>query len=310
MDVFMRSVGFTRIGFFENVANIKKEIAETPDKKVVLGYGTEGLFVELYKMYGNGIGILARGIMDDYENITIESCEAFAVAETDLAVNKYVVELANNQPLIVFEDVGTGNELVFALQNRIDYIKDEQRFINHGRSVLYSKDLGIVKRKVNYVAFSVYGSIILPVHKPSGGSFEDTEEVYEAAPKSGSGTGIQNPFIRLAQNDEEALELLQSYADEVMKDIGDRLEDEDLLSVIEGFFLPMGEKETDYSVLGEIEAIEQLTNERTKEKILRLSLNITGSKMQLLINNRDLVGHPIPGMRFMGTCRLRGTVLI
>jgi len=299
IDAFMRSVGFTRIRFFDNINSIKKEITENPDKKVVLAYKGEGIFVELYKTYGDGIGILARGVMKDDETVNIESWEAFAISELDLAVNKYVVEFADNQPLIVFEDVGTGNELVFALQNRIDFIKDEQRFINHGRSVLYSKEEGIVKRKVNYAAFSVYGSVILPVHKENEDAAYDNDDSDE-----------HTQVIRFTESEDEALNLLQNYAEEALKDIGERLVDEDLLSVIEGFFLPMEENETDYSVLGEIEDVFEIANKLTKETVMRLSLNITGTKMQLLINKRDLIGHPSVGMRFMGTCRLRGTVLI
>jgi len=299
MDVFMRSVGFTRIKFFEKINQIKKELAESPDKKIVLGYGSEGLFVECYKLYGDGIGILARGVMNSDDVITIESCEAFAVSDTDISVNKYVVEFAKNHPLIVFEDMGTGNELVFSLQNRIDFIKDEQKFINHGRSVTYSKKMGIVKRTVNYSAFSVYGSIILPVHKQDEEAFISDDD-----------NNYQPNIIRLGDNEDEDLSVLQNYAEVIVQDIEERLLEEDVLSVVEGFFLPMEENETDYSLLGEIEEVSNIVNKYTKEKIVKLSLNVTGTKVQLLINRRDLIGHPIVGMRFMGTCRLRGCVII
>jgi hypothetical protein len=231
--------------------------------------------------------------------VTIESCEAFALCDEDMSVNKYIVEFAQNQPLIVFEDVGTGNELVFALQNKIDYLRDERRFIDYGRSVNYSREFGIVKRKVNFAALSVYGSVILPVHKGctcDGAGFDE---------------GSCKPsVIRFGENDDGDLTLLQTYSEELLKDISDRLSEEDLLSVIEGFFLPMEENETDYSILGEIEAVECIENELTEEEVLRLSLKITGTQLQLLINKRDLVGYPSPGMRFMGTCRLRGSVII
>jgi len=295
MDVFMRSVGFTRDSFFENINRIKEELTVAPDKKVVFDCGALGLFAECYKMYGDGIGILARGTVDCDDNLNIDSCEAFAFCNTNFAVNKYIVEFAENQPLIVFEDIGTGNELVFALQNRIDYLRDEQKFINHGRSVTFSRDLGIMKRSVNYAAFSVYGSVILPVYKEDDGtlSYEDISIESE----SSCSCGDYGEFI----TDSDAAHDF---------DIHERLVEEDVLSVVEGFFLPMEGNETDYSVLGEIESVEELTNSLTKEEIVRLSLNITGTKMQLLINKLDLTGYPQPGMRFLGTCRLRGGVII
>jgi len=293
MDVFMRSVGFTRDNFFENINLIKKELEEAPDKKVVFDCGNLGLFVECYKMYGNGIGVLARGTLDNNSRLHIDSCEAFALCNDNFAVNKYIVEFSENQPLIVFEDIGTGNELVFALQNRIDYLRDEQKFINHGRSVTYSKETGIIKRLVNYVAFSVYGSVILPVHNPHDGS-ADYENI-----------DIESEFSCSCGD------ILPFDMDTVLdRDIQERLLEEDVLSVVEGFFLPMEDSETDYSVLGEIEAVDELFNSLTEEKVIRLSLNITGTRMQLLINSLDLMGYPQVGMRFLGTCRLRGGVVI
>ena len=298
MDVFMRSVGFTRESFFENINRIKRELVEAPDKKVVFDCGALGLFVEFYKMYGDRIGILARGTIAGDDSVNIDSCEAFALCETDFSVNKYIVEFAENQPLIVFEDVGTGNELVFALQNRIDYLKDEKKFINHGRSVTYSRDMGIIKRLVNYAAFSVYGSVILHVHKADD-NFSSYDNIYVESEALCSCNEVDE-FGTFGRDDRQSFDI----------DIHERLLEEDILSVVEGFFLPMEETETDYSVLGEIEAVDELVNSLTAEEVIRLSLNITGTKMQLLINRLDLMGHPQPGMRFLGTCRLRGGVII
>lgn len=304
MDVFLRSVGFTRIKFFESINQIKKELAESPDKQTVLSCGRDSLFVECYKLFGDGIGILARGVMSTKDDsISIESCEAFAISDGDISVNKYVVEFEKNHPLIVFEDMVTGNELVFALQNRIDYIKDEQKFINHGRSVTYSKNMGIIKRRVNYTAFSVYGVVILPVYKQD----DENPSYWEEGEDEND---YQSKILRLGESDDDSLNLIQTYAEVIVQDIEERLLEEDVLSVVEGFFLPMEESEADYSLLGEIEEVTHIENEYTKEKIVRLSLNVTGTKVQLLINKRDLIGHPSVGMRFMGTCRLRGRVVI
>jgi len=300
VDIFLRSVGFTRTKFFEKIDQIKKEVIEAPDKRVIFGCGEEGTYVEYYKMYGEGIGVLVRGIMDDDENVTVESCEAFATMEEDIAVNKFIVEFVNNQPVIVFEDIGTGNELVFSLQNKIDYFRDEQGFIDFGRSVLFTQERGIEKRKVNFCAMSVYGAIILPVYKDIQEDVEFSED--EAYYKS--------LVLRFKEGDDEAEEMLKIYAEETSYVISERLKDEDLLSVVEGYFLPMEDNETDYSVLGEIVALDRTFNEATGEEVIKLTLDITGSCIQLLINSRDLTGYPMLGMRFMGTCHLRGSVVI
>ncbi|MDL2248625.1 DUF3881 family protein [Tyzzerella sp. OttesenSCG-928-J15] len=300
MDVFMRSVGFTRKKFFDDLGQIKKEIIENPDKRVIFGCSEEGTYIEYYKFFGEGIGILARGIMDENENVTIESCEALAVSDYDTAVNKFVVEFVKNQPVIVFEDIGTGNELVFALQNKIDYFRDEMDFVNFGRSVEYSKERGIIKREVNFTAMSVYGSIILPVYKEAEPDEEyiDEEAYYKSL------------VLRFREGDNEAEELLKIYAEETYNVLGERLQEEDLLSVVEGYFLPMEDDETDYSILGEIVGVSRVFNDYTGDEIIKLSLNITGSIIQLVINSRDLTGYPMIGMRFMGTCRMRGSVIV
>ena len=300
MDIFLRSVGFTRTKFFEKINQIKNEIIESPDKRVIFGCGEDGTYVEYYKTYGEGIGILLRGTMDEGENVQIESCEAFAIADENAAVNKFIVEFVKNQPVIVFEDVGTGNELVFSLQNKIDYFRDEQGFIDFGRSVVFSRAQGIEKRKVNYCAMSVYGSVILPVYKDKQ---EDSEQLEDES-------FYKSLVLRFKEGDDEAEEMLKLYAEETSYVINERLQEEDLLSVVEGYFLPMEDNETDYSVLGEIVAISRTFNEFTGDEVVKLTLNVTGSRIQLIINSRDLTGYPMLGMRFMGTCHLRGSVVL
>ena len=300
MDIFLRSIGFTRTKFFEKLGQIKKEVVEAPDKRVIFGCGEDGTYVEYYKMYGDGIGVLVRGVMDDDENVAIESCEAFAVSDEDTAVNKFIVEFVKSQPVIVFEDVGTGNELVFSLQNKIDYFRDEQGFIDFGRSVLFTQAQGIEKRKVNFCAMSVYGSIILPVYKDD----QEDDEFLEVE------AFYNNLVLRFKEGDDEAEEMLKLYAEETSGVISERLQEEDLLSVVEGYFLPMEGNETDYSVLGEITELSRIYNEFTGEEVVKLTLDITGSCIQLFINSRDLTGYPMPGMRFMGTCHLRGSVVL
>ena len=299
MDPYLRAVGFTRTRLNAVKKQLRKEVTEAPDIRRIYGTGEKETEVEYIKLYGKNIGIILRGhLKEDTEDIETDSIEAFAVADFDSVTNKYLVEYYKGSPVIVFEDENTGNELVFALQNRLDFYKDEQSFIDYGRSVEYSREKGLIKRQVNFAGFSLYGTIILPVEKDELSDFlrEEDENYHKGL------------IFKYKNGDREAEELLKDYEEETSSIIRQRLMEEDFLSVIEGYVLPMDDTDADYSILGDIADSELIENSLTKEKIYKLLINATGTKIQLFINKKDLLGIPMKGMRFMGNCRLSGSI--
>ena len=104
------------------------------------------------------------------------------------------------------------------------------------------------------------------------------------------------------------MNILDEEADEASRQLQERLKSEDILSVLEGFFVPVGDQDDIYSVLGNIEHVELLTNRDTNEEIYHMEISCMTVPIEVYISKKDLVGLPTPGMRFKGTCWLHGEI--
>ena len=84
--------------------------------------------------------------------------------------------------------------------------------------------------------------------------------------------------------------------------------DEDFLTVVEGFLMPSEEEEHFSFILGDVLEVHLAQNTYTDENLVVLTLNVAGTIMQLCINQADLEGMAVPGMRFLGACWMQGWI--
>lgn len=292
MDIYLRAVGFSYIDK-KVMDTLIQTIAENPDKRYILGLDYDKVYIEYYKIFGNSIGLIGRGTLDQNEVVSIDTCEPYVNSDWDTNINSYTIEYIDETPIIIFQDESSENELVFQLQNTIDIMKDEKKFASYGMDIKKQK-------KVNIAGLSLYGTIVLPVLKDS---FE--EELQREETKY-----YKNLVIKSREGDQEAAELLTLYQQQNTDIISERLQQEDFLSVVEGYFVQSDEDELSYSVLGNIEKVNLTINPFTEEEVYKLDMDITGIKVQIYINKFDVTGLPIKGMRFMGMCKLQGKVII
>lgn len=110
---------------------------------------------------------------------------------------------------------------------------------------------------------------------------------------------------RAMEGEEAAFSEIDSYMNEVDEEIRERLKSEDLYSVLDGFFSPMG-PDASYNVLGEILHVDKVLNPLSEEWVYRLEVKTMAASMGIYINPRDLVGVPEKGRRFRGTVRVLG----
>jgi hypothetical protein len=90
--------------------------------------------------------------------------------------------------------------------------------------------------------------------------------------------------------------------------ISRRIQDEDVFSLVDSYFMPYGVECDQYSVLGEIVAIRETTNQLTKEKIYILTIFCNELTFDVCINIIDLFGEPQVGRRFKGIIWLQGFI--
>lgn len=146
---------------------------------------------------------------------------------------------------------------------------------------------------------STGGSILLPVKK--------TERQKEAIKVSST---KRNSLISAArEGDPEAMESLTLGDMNLYRRISERMDKEDIFSIIDTSFMPAGLACDRYAVVGEILAAETIINDMTDEKIWLLDVECNDIFLTIAINHEDLLGEPAVGRRFKGDISLQGEVL-
>ena len=90
--------------------------------------------------------------------------------------------------------------------------------------------------------------------------------------------------------------------------ISRRIANEDVLSIVDTYFMPYGIESDQYSVLGEILNSSLIKNKITEEEIYILTINSNDLIFDLCINKKDLFGEPLPGRRFKGNIWMQGRI--
>ena len=108
--------------------------------------------------------------------------------------------------------------------------------------------------------------------------------------------------------DEEAMESLTLEDIDTYSMISRRIMTEDILSIVDTYFMPYGMESDQYSIMGEILDCYEIENDHTKEKSYVLTLDSNQLTFDVCINQEDLLGEPAPGRRFKGIIWMQGKV--
>lgn len=87
-----------------------------------------------------------------------------------------------------------------------------------------------------------------------------------------------------------------------------RLKNEDLYSIVETSIVPYGIECDKYQIVAEILSVNRKTNKFTGENLVEMRVDTMGLQFNLMINENDLEGEPLPGRRFRGVIWLLGEV--
>lgn len=249
---------------------------------------------ESYKSLGDGFGVVVYS--DNYNKLNrkgekqrrmdINGWSLFARSDKPIKVTDFDIDTEEDGWQYAFcEDEETGNLFEFKMNNMLEYHKRSKK----GESVT----------SVNVAMLALLGTVILPVYKD-----EYTQGYRDEENK------MQRELLERARSgDNQAEETLSKNASKMAQTVWERMQNEDILSIFEGYFLLIGNHSGNFSVLADIEQVEHLKNNMTNEKVVKLLLNITGTRLNLFINAKDLVGMPMVGMRFMGIGTLQGSAI-
>lgn len=219
----------------------------------------------------------------------------------------------------IIDDYRMGIALIFYLTNGNIY-----------NSLIKSHKISDIKiDKIYLSALSVQGKIILPIDKkkPSINEYQDKKklnlsymEIDEEVDDDDDGEYDDEPSVntRIIDDLNGFSEGLTTKAISIgigiklPKDPAgeqeNRLKNEDLYSIVETSLVPYGIECDKYQIVAEILSVNKKTNVYTNETMVEMRVDTMGLQFNLMINEKDLEGEPLPGRRFRGVIWLLGEV--
>lgn len=288
MHKFLRSVGFSGITK-EELEVIFQKIIEHPTVQKVAEDSEGNEFAELSKEFGDFFGISLRGTFDEEDTFHLDYYYPYFFGSTVSTQEKPEVEKHAEKESYagICDEVRVGVTLIFYLQNVVDYLAEK-----HNR--LFQRQ----KKGVVLSALSTDGKILFPINKDEKKHKQIEEQKTE-----------RNNMIAAARNgDESAIENLTLEDIDTYSLLSRRIMREDILSIVENYFMPYGIESDQYAILGDIMDCKLLQNEYTGENIYVLDLVCNDIPFSVCINQKDLFGEPAVGRRFKGTIWLQGSI--
>lgn len=288
MHKYLRAVGFSKITK-EELNYVFEKVIECPTFQKIAEDSEGNEFIELTKEFGDFFGLSLRGAYDEYDEFHIDYYYPYFCGTTVSTYEKPEIEKHAEKESYagICDEVRVGVSLIFYLQNVMDYLTEEKNPLYH-----------MQKSGVVLSALSTDGKILLPICKD-----EKRHEQLEQQRRD------RNSLIAAARNgDEDAIENLTLEDIDTYSLLSKRITREDILSIVENYFMPYGIESDQYAILGEIMDCRLLQNEYTGENVYAMELMCNDLPFSVCINQKDLLGEPAIGRRFKGTIWLQGSI--
>lgn len=288
MHKFLRAIGFSSIKK-EELEDIFKKMIERPMLQKVAEDSEGNEFAELSKEFGDFFGISLRGTFTENDTFELSYYYPYFCGKKISTTEQVDIEKHAEKESYagICDEVRLGVTLIFYLQNVADYlaVKNNKFYLNQANGVVLA-------------ALSTEGKILFPVNKD-----EKKHQITEQS------TSERNGLIAAARKgDEDAIENLTLEDIDTYSLLSRRILHEDILSIVDSYFMPYGIESDQYSILGEIMDCRLLQNELTKENVYAMDIKCNDMEFSLCINQKDLFGEPAVGRRFKGNIWLQGSI--
>ncbi len=289
MHKFMRAIGFSEYTDRKKLKELLVDVIMNSDKRGYTMNQEDVMLGEFCKNFADNMGIAVCGEFDENDKFIYDYYYPYLIGNgitsyEDVSVERHA---AKDSYSGVCDDMKVGISLIFYLRNRIPYVKAQA-----------TGKLPIRGTTVTFSGLSVSGSIIMPILK--------NEEEKERVKKNSANRN--NLLAAARKGDEDAIETLTLEDMDMYTTISRRIQNEDIFSLVDTYFMPYGVECDQYSVLGEIENVRCTTNHVTGEQIYILTICTNELTFDVCINIIDLFGEPQDGRRFKGTIWLQGFI--
>ncbi|MFR4438947.1 MAG: DUF3881 family protein [Hungatella sp.] len=287
MHKFLRTIGFSQYTRKKEIEQLISDFAKNRENIRTLRIDEDTTLSEIRVETSPGMGIAVVGELDTEDMFHVEYYFPYVestieTSNADCSIQRHT-EKETYAGLL--DEYKVGISLIYYLENMMDY---RQRELDHQQWKTNGVCLG---------GLAVKGKILLPVQKTK-------KQIAMAKVASKD----RSTLLEAAKNgDEDAMETLTIEDIDLYSRISRRLMKEDVYSIIDTCFMPCGIECDQYAVIGDIQKIDKLVNQFTKEEIYDLMLECNDLMFHVVINQRDLLGEPKVGRRFKGQIWMQGT---
>ncbi|MDO5132131.1 MAG: DUF3881 family protein [Eubacteriales bacterium] len=291
MHKYLRAVGFSdpmnAMDRLNLIDDIKKKASY---RESAASLEEENEMLSEYRLeLGGGLGLSMTGVFEEENDFLAGEIEPYLMPETLTSMEEVFVEqkIDNRSFAGICDDLRIGTTLIFRLLNPVEYLRFG-----------FLEDLPCPGTSVCLSALSIEGTVVLPLEKTP---FE--QQVIERRAER-----RRRMMEEAMDGDEQAMQKITTEDMDTYSDLLDKIADNDILSLVDSFFMPTGAECDIYYILGEILSCRQVRNPYTLDRIHILSIRCSGIDFTVGINDRDLYGHPEPGRRFKGVIWLQGII--
>ncbi|MCD7709142.1 MAG: DUF3881 family protein [Clostridiales bacterium] len=289
MHKFLRSVGFSNITKKE-LDGILQDVVRHPDMVKVTRDSEGNDFAELSRDFAPNAGITVCGSYGEDGTFTMDYYFPYGLGHEITTREVIDVEKHADKESYagICDDLKLGVTLIFYLQNAADYLSE----------VHIGREYGMNGARL--AGLSVDGRILIPAPVSVRQEKVNAHKADE-----------HNQLIAQARDgDEDAIESLTLEDMDTYALLSQRVQNEDLLSIVKSTFMPYGIESDHYSILGDITGFAQIKNQLTNENLYGLTVACNGIIFEVYINEKDLLGEPVVGRRFRGSIWMQGSLCI
>ncbi len=285
---YLRAIGFQNNMKKSDIEKLTDEIISCPDRIEVSEDSMGNEFVEMTKEIAPEVGIRVCG--EYAEDGTFRTEYYYPYVEGDGITTQEQIEIEKHSEKEsyagVCDEMKLGVTLIFYLQNVAEYLSEHHR------------NPKMRPMSATLSALSLNGKIIMPISK--------NEKQIQNTKKNSQD---RNYLIAAArEGDEDAIENLTLEDIDTYSMLSRRIANEDILSIVDSYFMPYGIESDQYSILGEIVDYRMENNKMTNDRICILMVDCNDLIYNVCINEKDLLGEPAIGRRFKGVIWMQGKV--
>lgn len=293
MHSYLRAVGFSKYKNRRQLEQLYLNIMRSANRKMITTISVDTSLIQFEKDFGPGFGLSLIGEYDIEGNVSIEHCFPYLRTENNYFCKYEHISIDKQTDKESYagtvDDYRLGMSIIFYIVNIADYAKS--KWLNYSNRNF---------TEVKFSALSTSGTILL------GSGINSKQRSYAYFEK----LDRDNLLLSAKKGDEEAMEKITFDEIETYNSIAERVQEEDILSIVDTSFMPCGVECDHYLIIGDIGTVEEVTNTYSQEKMYLLGISANNLIFKVLINQDDLQGEPMVGRRFRGEIWLQGTVKI